>query len=275
MALAVSLLIQVMGERLTTRLRDMAFRNIMRMDIAWFDKEENSTGAITARLATEVTLVKVCFGERTAWRAAAAQYIPFTAIVAQPLTAHVSTHGPTTFFLLQNVTGQNLGRSLQNVVTVCAAFTIAFVFGSWRMSVVLLGVLPLMVLGSFAQMKALRQNTERSQENVAKAGAVAVQAISGIRTVTAFGMNSRLMGLYSDALRRPMVLGVRNAILRGFTLGMSQFVTLAAYGTCGRAGVHACARVHVRVHVCGPSFLMPCLLWLAPRKTTLILGVAE
>lgn len=68
MALAVSLLIQVMGERLTTRLRDMAFRNIMRMDIAWFDKEENSTGAITARLATEVTLVKVRFGERMAWR---------------------------------------------------------------------------------------------------------------------------------------------------------------------------------------------------------------
>ena len=49
-----------MGERLTTRLRDMTFRSIMRQDIAYFDREENSTGAITARLATEVTLVKVC-----------------------------------------------------------------------------------------------------------------------------------------------------------------------------------------------------------------------
>lgn len=48
-----------------------------KQDIAYFDKEENSTGAITARLATEVTLVK-------------------------------------------NVTGQNLGRSVQNVVTVAA-----------------------------------------------------------------------------------------------------------------------------------------------------------
>ena len=36
-----------MGEKLTTRVRDLAFRNIMRQDIEWFDKEENSTGAIT------------------------------------------------------------------------------------------------------------------------------------------------------------------------------------------------------------------------------------
>lgn len=50
-----------MGERLTTRLRDLAFTNILRQDIAFFDKEENSTGAITARLATEVTLIKVFF----------------------------------------------------------------------------------------------------------------------------------------------------------------------------------------------------------------------
>jgi len=31
---------------------------ILRQDLAWFDREENSTAALTARLATEVTLVK-------------------------------------------------------------------------------------------------------------------------------------------------------------------------------------------------------------------------
>lgn len=49
----------VMGERVTTRLRDMAFSNTIRQDVGYFDREENNTGAITARLATEVTLIKV------------------------------------------------------------------------------------------------------------------------------------------------------------------------------------------------------------------------
>ena len=177
----------IMGERVTTRLRDMTFRSTLRQDIAYFDKEENSTGNITARLATEVTLVK-------------------------------------------NVTGQNLGRSVQNVVTVAAAFLIAFVLGSAKMSLVLLGVLPLMVLGAFSQMRALRQNTDEAQENIAKAGGVAVQSIAGIRTVTAFGMSPQLLALYSDALRRPMVLGIRNGLRRGITLGLSQWITMSAYG---------------------------------------------
>ncbi len=119
---------------------------------------------------------------------------------------------------------------MQNVVTVAAAFTIAFVFGSLKMALVLLGVLPLMAFGSFAQMRALRQNTDASQAAIAQAGGVAVQAITGIRTVTAFNMSPKLLALYSAALRRPMLLGIRNALLRGLTLGVSQFVTLAAYG---------------------------------------------
>lgn len=48
-----------MGEKVTTRLRDMAFSNTIRQDVGYFDREENNTGAITARLATEVTLIKV------------------------------------------------------------------------------------------------------------------------------------------------------------------------------------------------------------------------
>lgn len=36
----------------------MIVAGIVRQDVEWFDREENSTGALTARLATEVTLVK-------------------------------------------------------------------------------------------------------------------------------------------------------------------------------------------------------------------------
>ncbi len=43
------------SERLVHRSRDQAFRTMLRQDIAFFDKEENSSGALTSFLSTETT----------------------------------------------------------------------------------------------------------------------------------------------------------------------------------------------------------------------------
>ena len=43
------------SERLVHRARDKAFRNMLRQDIAFFDKEENTAGALTSFLSTETT----------------------------------------------------------------------------------------------------------------------------------------------------------------------------------------------------------------------------
>jgi ATP-binding cassette, subfamily B (MDR/TAP), member 1 len=43
------------SERLIHRARDRAFRTMLRQDIAFFDEEENSTGALTSFLSTEAT----------------------------------------------------------------------------------------------------------------------------------------------------------------------------------------------------------------------------
>ena len=43
------------SERLVHRARDMAFRNMLRQDIAFFDKEENTAGALTSFLSTQTT----------------------------------------------------------------------------------------------------------------------------------------------------------------------------------------------------------------------------
>lgn len=45
----------ICSERLIHRVRDTAFRTMLRQDIAFFDKEENSAGALTSFLSTETT----------------------------------------------------------------------------------------------------------------------------------------------------------------------------------------------------------------------------
>jgi len=45
----------ICSERLVHRTRDQAFRTMLRQDIAFFDREENSAGALTSFLSTETT----------------------------------------------------------------------------------------------------------------------------------------------------------------------------------------------------------------------------
>lgn len=52
----------ICSERLVHRARDLAFRHFLRQDIAFFDKEENSTGALTSFLSTEATHLSALSG---------------------------------------------------------------------------------------------------------------------------------------------------------------------------------------------------------------------
>jgi ATP-binding cassette subfamily B (MDR/TAP) protein 1 len=45
----------ICSERLIQRVRDRAFRTMLRQDISWFDHEENTAGALTSFLSTETT----------------------------------------------------------------------------------------------------------------------------------------------------------------------------------------------------------------------------
>eukprot|EP01119_Soliformovum_irregulare_P012424 TRINITY_DN322_c0_g1_i4.p1 TRINITY_DN322_c0_g1~~TRINITY_DN322_c0_g1_i4.p1 ORF type:complete len:1246 (-),score=423.44 TRINITY_DN322_c0_g1_i4:17-3754(-) len=52
----------VAGESLTARVRVMTFKSIIRNDIAWFDRSENSTGILTSRLSQEATMLEQLVG---------------------------------------------------------------------------------------------------------------------------------------------------------------------------------------------------------------------
>lgn len=53
----------ISGARLTRKMRGAAFRALLKQEMAFFDQKDNSTGALTTRLATEATLVKGITGD--------------------------------------------------------------------------------------------------------------------------------------------------------------------------------------------------------------------
>ncbi|CAM8980368.1 unnamed protein product [Rhodiola kirilowii] len=54
----------IMGENLTTRVRRMMLAAILRNEVGWFDEEEQNSGLLTARLATDAADVKSAISER-------------------------------------------------------------------------------------------------------------------------------------------------------------------------------------------------------------------
>ncbi|XP_042225494.1 ATP-dependent translocase ABCB1-like isoform X2 [Homarus americanus] len=69
MGIAVASFLQVYmfslsGEILTARLRKMTFAAMLRQEIAWFDKERNSVGALCSRLSGDTSAVQGATGSR-------------------------------------------------------------------------------------------------------------------------------------------------------------------------------------------------------------------
>nr|XP_043633553.1 ABC transporter B family member 15-like [Erigeron canadensis] len=53
-----------MGEYLTKRVREKMLSKILTFEIGWFDQDENSSGAICSRLATDANVVRSLVGDR-------------------------------------------------------------------------------------------------------------------------------------------------------------------------------------------------------------------
>nr|GMC56968.1 ABC transporter B family member 15-like [Ipomoea batatas] len=55
-----------MGEHLTKRIRERMLSKMLTFEIGWYDKDENSTGAICSRLAKDANVVRSLVGDRMA-----------------------------------------------------------------------------------------------------------------------------------------------------------------------------------------------------------------
>ncbi|CAM6099091.1 unnamed protein product [Calypogeia fissa] len=56
----------VIGSKLIRRVRRMTFEKILCQEISWFDEEQNSSGAISARLSTDAATVRAIVGDALA-----------------------------------------------------------------------------------------------------------------------------------------------------------------------------------------------------------------
>lgn len=124
--------------------------------------------------------------------------------------------------------GPKVAYFLQYTASFVSGLIIAFIHG-WQLTLVVLAVVPLLMISGAAYAKAMAEGTLASQAAYAKAGGVAQEVLSLIRTVAAFGSEEQEALRYESHLRRAAAIAKRRALVTAAAMAVTFLFILDAY----------------------------------------------
>ncbi|KAJ7415590.1 Bile salt export pump [Willisornis vidua] len=117
---------------------------------------------------------------------------------------------------------------IQRITTFVCGFLLGFVSG-WKLTLVIIAVSPLLGVGAAVYGLAVAKLTGRELKAYAKAGAVADEVLSSIRTVAAFGGEKKEVERYDKNLVFAQHWGIRKGIIMGLFTGYMWLIIFLSY----------------------------------------------
>ncbi|XP_029941978.1 bile salt export pump-like isoform X2 [Salarias fasciatus] len=117
---------------------------------------------------------------------------------------------------------------IQRFTTFICGFCIGFVKG-WKLTLVIVAVSPLIGLGAGLMAWFVAKLTGMELQAYAKAGAVADEVLSSIRTVAAFGGEQKEVQRYDRNLVSAQQWGIRRGLIMGFFTGYLWLIIFLCY----------------------------------------------
>lgn len=143
-------------------------------------------------------------------------------------TGQLNTRLTDDVYKINEGIGDKLGMLLQNLTTFVTGIIIGFVKG-WKLTLVILAVSPLLGISAAIIAKVMTSFTSQEQTAYAKAGAVAEEVLSSIRTVFAFGGQKKEIMRYHKNLEDAKNVGIRKAITVNIAMGFTFFMIYMSY----------------------------------------------
>nr|DBA19799.1 TPA: hypothetical protein GDO54_015575 [Pyxicephalus adspersus] len=129
---------------------------------------------------------------------------------------------------INDAIADQVGIFIQRFTTFLCGFLLGFVNG-WKLTLVIIAVSPLIGIGAGLMALAVAKLTGRELLAYAKAGAVADEVLSGIRTVAAFGGELKEVERYDKNLVYAQRWGIRKGVIMGFFTGYMWFIIFLCY----------------------------------------------
>ncbi|XP_024987433.1 ABC transporter B family member 15-like isoform X2 [Cynara cardunculus var. scolymus] len=138
-------------------------------------------------------------------------------------TAEIITSVSSDSLLIQEVISEKVPVFVMNVSIFGGAYVVGFIL-LWRLAIVGLPFILLLVIPGLIYGRVLMSLSRKIREEYNKAGTVAEQAISSVRTVYSFVGENKTITEYSSALEGTVKLGLKQGLAKGVTIGSNGVV---------------------------------------------------
>ncbi|KAL8231518.1 hypothetical protein R6Q57_001296 [Mikania cordata] len=138
---------------------------------------------------------------------------------------------------VKSAIAERISVILQNMTSLLTSFVVAFIV-EWRVSLLILGTFPLLVMAHFAQQLSLKGFAGDTAKAHAKTSMIAGEGVSNIRTVAAFNAQQKILSLFSAELRVPQKQSLRRSQFSGIIFGISQLMLYASEALILWYGAH-------------------------------------
>uniref|UniRef100_A0AAY5KWK8 ATP-binding cassette sub-family B member 5 n=1 Tax=Esox lucius TaxID=8010 RepID=A0AAY5KWK8_ESOLU len=143
-------------------------------------------------------------------------------------TGELNTRLTDDIYKINEGIGDKVGMLIQSFTTFIISFIIGFSKG-WKLTLVILSISPVLAFSAFIFSKVLTSFTSLEQGAYAKAGAVAEEVLSSVRTVFAFGGQQREITRYQNNLEDAKNMGIRKAISANIAMGFTFLIIYLSY----------------------------------------------
>ena len=116
--------------------------------------------------------------------------------------------------------GDRMALVIQTVSAVLIACTMGLVI-AWRLALVMIAVQPLIIVCFYAHRVLLKSMSQKSIQAQSESSRLAAEAVSNLRTISAFSSQERILRLFHQAQDGPRKESIRQSWFAGLGLGTS------------------------------------------------------
>jgi ABC-type multidrug transport system fused ATPase/permease subunit len=137
-------------------------------------------------------------------------------------TGALTTRLSTDASKVKGATGTKVSLMVQNATSLLAAFIIGFIY-EWRLTLLNIGLVPLLIVAGFCQIMLFTGKLADSEQKAfEEAGKNSFQALANIRTVASLNREREFLEKFESLIQIPLASSQKKSILYGFAYGMGQ-----------------------------------------------------
>ncbi|XP_023535149.1 putative multidrug resistance protein [Cucurbita pepo subsp. pepo] len=129
--------------------------------------------------------------------------------------------------MVRSLVGDRMSLLVQAVFSAAFAYTVGLVL-SWRLTLVMIAVQPLVIGSFYARSVLMKSMAEKSRKAQREGSQLASEAVTNHKTIVAFSSQKKILGLFAATLKAPKKESARQSWISGLGLFSSQFFNTAA-----------------------------------------------